>query len=162
MACNHPYNWAWSLESRVLSHLAERVAKRVTNRAVRRLQSLKEGHTLAGDDSPLANVWDEFCDQVQGDKSLYWDMYLDGARAIILSELAREEELDRITIWLQTRCGEEWLSDAEPSSDGFVRVKDIPWEDESNADLVLEQLLILALRWSNVRIRRAQNPGGGV
>lgn len=38
---------------------------------------------LSGDDSPLANLWEEIKDQLQHERSLYWPMYVETMRQFV-------------------------------------------------------------------------------
>ena len=69
---------------------------------------------LSGDDSPLANPWEEVKEQVQNEPSFFWDAYLETMRQFIdgnvemLSEEDREvlaEELDLPPDDLEELCG---------------------------------------------------------
>ena len=50
---------------KIISRLADLECKRVSRKVIRNLQRLTEG-MQSGDDSVLANVWDEVCVQVRG------------------------------------------------------------------------------------------------
>jgi len=42
----------------------------------------------SGDDTPLKNIWDEVCVQVQGEESAMWDTYSETIQSLILGEVA--------------------------------------------------------------------------
>ena len=57
------------------------------------------------DDSGLRNSWEEICIQVQGERSLLWDMYDDVVQGMakgFCDELSSDE---MSAIWLQTDSG---------------------------------------------------------
>lgn len=53
---------------------------------------------LSGDDSPLADPWEEIKDQVQHEMSFFWQAYLDTMDAIIEGTVASLSKEDRMTV----------------------------------------------------------------
>ncbi|MEW6027653.1 MAG: hypothetical protein AB1599_10235 [Planctomycetota bacterium] len=67
----------------------------------------------SGEDSPLENLWEEVCVQVQGEYSIFWEMYLDLIYSLILNELEKISKLKQVAIWLQTNGGQDWKWELE-------------------------------------------------
>jgi hypothetical protein len=133
-------------EKAIVAAVAAVAAKRICRQTIRRLQAAKE--TSSGDDSGLTCVWDEFCVQVQGDESLFWEIHIDLARIQIEHLLANTPKHGQDALWLQTDTGSDWLID-EP--------EDREPDPESQADtvnyLLSEYIFRAADRWSNKRIK---------
>lgn len=128
----------------ILSDLVARECKRIVNKSIRWLQSLKEENLLSGDDSVLKNAWDEICVQVQNEYSVYWDAYeLTMRQAIESAMFGLDRNIIR-AIWLETDSGRCWI----PEEDGEPEV-----EDEEVIQYILRDHLIpKAEAWSNKRI----------
>lgn len=62
-------------QARIVNDLSEVITQKLVGKCKRYLHSLPA--MLSGDNSGLANVWDELCVQVQGEHSYYWDAYLE-------------------------------------------------------------------------------------
>jgi hypothetical protein len=57
----------------IVAAVAEHAAERITSRAIRGLQRMPSG--ISGEESGLANVWNEICVQVQHEHSFAWNAY---------------------------------------------------------------------------------------
>ncbi|TQP18461.1 hypothetical protein FLL96_01150 [Vibrio cholerae] len=55
----------------------------------------KQNFTLSSDDSGLKNIWEEFCAQVQGEESIFWDEYRKHAIEMIELEFQALPEEER-------------------------------------------------------------------
>jgi len=104
---------------------------------------------LSGDDTPLANAWDDICVQErEADRVVIWeDTYEATLLAIIEGEIA---ELDKPTwwaIWYQTDEGFDWdEKDGKPPKGVF---------NEDLARYILNQYVLPAAEnYSNARIRK--------
>jgi hypothetical protein len=73
--------------------------------------------TLSGEDSGLANIWEEICVQVRGEQSLVWDVYDFTVRALIASSVQELPDSEREAIWRQTENGMEWQFDEDPAGE---------------------------------------------
>ena len=67
----------------------------------------------SGDDSPLKNVWDDVCVQVQYEETMMWDVYLDTIRSFIEFEEKGYDIEIKQAIWLQTEERIDWAFDNE-------------------------------------------------
>jgi len=131
--------------------IAERECKRLARRVIRHLQSMKERYMQSGDDSPLANVWDEVCVQVQGQESVMWETYVETLEGIVLGFVAELDPEIKQAIWLQTREGTEW----EPKDRDH---HSIPWSDDEIAQYVLNDYIMkAAANWTNARIEKCKD-----
>lgn len=97
----------------LMALLAEPIIKRLVCSVRRRLQSLKRESNMMlwGEDSGLKNFWDEICVQVQGEESIFFDMYIDTIEEIIEEFLSKRTEEEKIILWTQTEEYEEWKTD---------------------------------------------------
>ncbi len=57
---------------------------------ISQLKIMKDECLLSGDDSGLKNVWEEICVQVQGDMSMYWEIYEDVIRNAITGVINKQ------------------------------------------------------------------------
>jgi hypothetical protein len=135
-------------ESTIVRNLAEQVCLRISRRVIKALQQLKNG-LLSGDDSCLANAWDELCVQIQGEHSFQWDAYEMTVEQFVTSEVALllPHELD--AVWLQTPAGESW--DKEDEED---REPDPVLADDVLGYIASEYIFCQADNWTNPRIRQ--------
>lgn len=130
----------------ILEDLAREVTqnacKLIERRVIRYMQSV--GPYFSGEDSGLANAWDEVCVQVQVQESFFWDLYVDLMQDIIDSELKRLSPAVRSAIWLQTEVWDCWYEeDDEPD----MSEQDINWY------LCRKYVLSAAADWNNARIQ---------
>ncbi len=82
-----------STEFYILSRLHDFYIDSLKKRVVRKIQRLPKNAMLSGDDSPLKNVWDEICVQVQIQYFYSWHLYESLIRdvcAAILNDLPDE------------------------------------------------------------------------
>lgn len=104
----------------------------------------------SGDDTPLKNMWDEICVQVQGEQSGMWDDYEDTISSLILSKVEGLDSVTQQAIWLQTDEGTDWSVDNE-DQDG----QEIPIVCEDIAKYILDGFMLsAAANWTNRRIER--------
>jgi hypothetical protein len=66
-----------NIQDKLLNNLSNHYLNTAVKKVVRNLQVLPKEVMQSGDDSPLNNVWDEICVQVQNEYFLSWDMYED-------------------------------------------------------------------------------------
>jgi hypothetical protein len=105
-------------------------------------------HTLSGDDTELANTWDEICVQVQYEESFYWDAYDETVRQVVSSCIMNLDNHERAAIWLRTSAGIDW--ECEEANE---RVVDPAIDNDIVEYLTTEYVYLEAGRWSNHRIR---------
>lgn len=128
-------------ERRIIAELAERVCQRLTRKDTAKLQRMRDG-LQSGEDSGLVSIWEEICVQIQGQQSIFWEMYDDIVCDLIEAELEKLPDFERKALWLQTEEGQDW-------------------DAEEEADVVSDHIIsYLATRiygraadWSNRRIR---------
>ena len=95
----------------LVHQMALGVAARVAARTVRHLSAMPAG--LSGDDSGLRTAWEEFCVQVQGEESFFWETYQETVRQCISGVLSRRSRLEMVALWLQSDAAIDWLADNE-------------------------------------------------
>lgn len=99
-------------QGKIMSSLADGQCKWICQKTISFLQKMTDG-MQSGDDSPLENLWEEVCVQVQYQESMLWDFYTDYMQSIISSQLKKLNAITCYAIWLQTDAGEEFLFDYE-------------------------------------------------
>ena len=133
---------------RIISDIAKADCTQICRKVILALQKMTEG-MQSGDDSPLKNIWDEVCAQVQFQKSIFWDLYLDTIRAIIVFEVERLDARRKPAIWLQTREGMDWEIDNDDDQQA-PRYCD----DDITEHILCDVVLTRAANWSNKRIEK--------
>jgi hypothetical protein len=132
---------------RFVQALAEQAAKRVARRVVQEMQKLTDCK-LSGDDSGLANVWDEICVQAQFDQSEAWEVYEETGTTIVAGFVSDLSIHEKEALWLQTEAGWDWDYDTRDAN------AEVPVVEDQIVDYVwTEYVLVEAGRWTNSRIR---------
>jgi len=104
---------------------------------------------MSGDDSDIANVWEEICVQVQFQESVVWQAYETTARSVLAAHVNALSSIELQTAWLDTDRGLDWLFDDDLGEESAPVVIDDLF------DHLLQELLTRAANWSNRRIRSA-------
>ena len=60
----------------------------------------------SGGDSPLKNLWDEICVQVQDEESFYWVFHIELINDVLFNEIKKEGNSIKSATWLQTKEGD--------------------------------------------------------
>jgi hypothetical protein len=131
----------------IIRELAERACQKVARKVIRSLQGISEGRQ-SGHDSPLKDIWDEICVQVQNGEAISWDLYLDMARSVVAEEVNKLPTTTKHAIWLQTEAGMDWQTDEDNFAPGAR-----PSDDVVVDFLLQDYVLRAAGDWSNRRIR---------
>lgn len=122
-----------NFKDRLLEKYAEPLCRRIAYGVRRDLQTLFDTSMQSGDDSGLNNLWDEICVQVQGEESIFWDMYVDLIDSCIESRANKLKPHELMTIWWQNE-------DLENNTDSLSITKaneyDEPWDLEDNSYLM--------------------------
>ncbi len=92
---------------RLIQSFARRECEKISKRVIARLKKMTEG-LGSGDDTPLKNIWEEVCVQMQHEYSFFWHVYLVTIEQIIEYEVAKVDPLLKEAIWLQTNEGSDW------------------------------------------------------
>jgi len=134
----------------IIEWVAEREAAEIGRRVVRALRRMK-AEMQSGDDSGLADLWDEICVQMQTEQSVMWDHYEDVIRGLVLREVQALDKHLRMALWLQTREGQDWDWDDED-----LDQHDVPYSPFEVADYITEAVVLSkAADYTNRRIARA-------
>ena len=135
---------------RIIASIAEQESKRIARKVVRTMQGITQG-MQSGDDSVLANLWDEVCVQVQWVDSFMWEHYEE-----MMCEMIKKEahmlsvELCK-AVWLQTDSGFDWDFDEDEAAD-------IEYSEDDIADYILKEFVLkIAADWKNRRIEKFIN-----
>jgi len=100
----------------IIAQVAEEACQRVSSSVIRKLRRMNDG-MQSGGDSPLKNIWDEVCVQMQDEPSVMWEAYEDTLLGLIESELEKQCNLISGAIWLQTEEGQDWDWDNQLAAD---------------------------------------------
>jgi len=134
---------------KIISDIAEAACNRLSRKVIHSLMQLNQG-MQSGSDTPLKNIWDEICVQVQDQESVMWDAYSDTMESLILENVTQLDTATKRAIWLQTDGSIDWSIDHEDSEDQEVPIA----YDEIAAYILKDFILPIAADWSNERIRR--------
>ena len=142
----------------IITVVSEPECKRIARKVVRDLQGMTEG-MQSGDDSVLANLWDEVCVQVQGEQSIFWDYYVGLMEGFIEQNASMLSEEILKAIWLQTENGISWRFDLEYDDE-----EDKPTYIEFSLEdivtyIMQDHVLKLAADWNNRRIEKFMERG---
>jgi hypothetical protein len=128
----------------IIDYVAEEACKKTSEKVISSLQKMTEGKQ-SGDDSPLENVWDEICVQVQYEQSFWWKFYLDTIRSTIQIEVKRLNVQIKKAIWLQTEEGIYWSENDEDVDFDFC-------EEDIVNHVLNDYVLVSAGNWTNEQI----------
>lgn len=142
---------------KIISDLAEAACKRLSQKVIGFLTKMTD-RMQSGDDTPLKNIWDEICVQVQDEKSGMWDHYLDSIQPIILGVVVELDAATKQAIWLQTDEGIDWKLDNEDQED--QEDQKVPIVCEDIAKYILDGFVLSAAGdWTNKRIEKYLEKG---
>jgi len=134
-------------EDRIVSELAEFVCKRIARQTRMALTNIADCR-LSGDDSPLANTWEEICVQCQSENSYAWSAYEETIRVCVMGFVQKLKRFEIEAIYLQTE-------NACDLTNEDVERKHLPVNESSVVDYIIQQHIYpLADGWSNKRIRK--------
>jgi hypothetical protein len=121
------------------------VGRRIAERAVTELKGMK-AERLSGDDSGLESVWQEYCVQIRGEQSIFWDAYQDTVRDVIRRGLSDLPKTELAMLWLCTEQGWDWAFDVVDSTDpvppphpGIDEVDVADWIMSTFVDVLADQ-----------------------
>lgn len=116
---------------------AEKACQKISRKVTGELRKMTSG-MQSGDDSPLKNIWDEVCVQVQGQESSLWVYYLNVIGELIRVELKLIDPETEQTVWLQTDQGADWDMDIEMK---IQNEEEVPEKIEASEDNIIEFIL---------------------
>lgn len=147
----------------LIREAGEDIIQRLVRSWIRQLQKIKrkDGMMASPDDSGLENLWDDVCVQIQGERSMFWNLYEDYLYDMIYSQLEKRCTWNELEIlWTQTREFQEKVAAAD--DDCFDEKDPTPWKGihmENLADWCLSELLGVAGNYNNIRIEEYINGG---
>ena len=136
-----------SSEDKLIYQLYEYHSSRIVNKVMFSLRKLKEGKLLSGDDSELLNVWDEICVQVQGENSIYWNVYEETINMFIKYYVEKEPiEIKYLLSYYDT--------DSYPDKNSTETNNEIKlvYNEGYIIDTLFTKILGLAVDYTNARI----------
>lgn len=134
-------------KDKIISALAEAACEEISRKVIRSLRKMTAG-MQSGDDSPLKNIWDEVCVQIQDQESAVWDYYLETVESLVMQELKGLDDATKQAIWLQTYEGSDWSCDNEDGETAdFV-------DDDMAIYIVNNFVLSEAANFTNQRIEK--------
>lgn len=137
----------------IISAFSESACRIISGKVVRSLQKMTNC-MMSGDDTPLNNIWDEICVQVQCEQSWMWDAYLDTISDYILIEVEKLDNHTKEAIWLQTEEGSdwEWEIEGDGEADSVDSVDFIEYDIVNH--ILYNFVLPTAANWTNKRIEK--------
>jgi hypothetical protein len=144
----------------IIMTTADKACKQISRKVAGELRKMTDG-MQSGAGSPLENIWDEICVQVQEQKSALWEYYLYAIRNLIEIELKSMDSETAQAIWLQTDQGADWDMDTESK---ILNDEEVPEKMEVSLDdiavyILNEYLLKTAAGWKNQRIEKFLDGG---
>lgn len=137
-----------SAYSASVREFARDAAARAAALAVRQLS--RRPARLSGDGSGLRTAWQEFCVQVQGEDSFYWDEYQQTVKQVNHGVTSRMTRLELATLWHQSDASIDWLAEHQEENelppvsepDVVEAVYSVVWRlaDESRSSRVVRYL----------------------
>lgn len=137
-------------KDKIIEYVAKEACKKILTKVIRILQRMTEG-MQSGDDSPLVNIWDEVCVQVQDEEFIVWDLYLDTIKVFIINEVEHLDDEIRQAIWLQTEEGFNWQFDNEQDA----KIERAEYCIDDIVEYILNAYILQsAVNWTNKRIEK--------
>ena len=88
----------------------------IAETVIKQLKELGKEFCLPADDSGLGNVWEELCEQMQTEDSLYWKIYENTIKDYIVDEYEKQPDAIKYLIgYIGSVNNNEFHSDAEPT-----------------------------------------------
>lgn len=153
--CDYYEKLIWETGERIIQHLVRSW--------IRQLQKIKreDGMMASPDDSGLENLWDDVCVQMQGERSMFWNLYEDYLYDMIYSQLEKRCSWNELEIlWCRTERFQEKVAAAD--DDHFDEKDPTPWSGICMTDLAswcLAELLGAAGNYCNERITEYTDGG---
>jgi len=113
------------MNSAHVEKIAEAAYKRYANKVIAELQSMGREAMQSGDDSPYNNVWEEYAAQVQGEESVFWEMYEEMVEQWCGAIVQAFSQTEREFLWLFSEAGQNWTRDID-----YDKEHGIPHEPE--------------------------------
>ncbi len=126
-----------------------RIAQSIVRETIDRLKAMTDCR-MSGDDSGLANVWEEVCVQVQGEQSIFWGVYLATIDALLAPAVQAMDPVVRHALWLKTEGGQDWKFDHDDEDD----VGPPTFNTDDIIEYLNERVLTAAGNFENSAIRR--------
>jgi len=138
--------------NKIISWLAESECEKVCRKTIRVLQKMTE-EMQSGDDTPLKNLWDEVCVQVQHQQSMFWNAYLEIIQNIVLDEVLKLETVVNEAIWLQSDEGKEWEFERKYEIEGEQESKNEELDSAKfTVQLITDRIIFEATDYTGERI----------
>jgi hypothetical protein len=132
-------------QDKIISGLANSKCEAISRKVIRALIKMTDG-MQSGDGTPLKNIWDEICIQVQEEHSVMWDSYLNTVQSLILGAVAELDATTKQAIWLQTDEGMDWEV-------AYQEGQKVPIVEEDIGQYILNNFVLpAAADWTNKRI----------
>ena len=126
---------------------AAAIATTIVDGAIASLAAMTDCRKPGGD-SGLVNLWEEVCVQMQGEKSLLWDGYLDTINSLLSPSVDALNPDEKHSLWLATDGGWEWQFDEDQRE-----ADPLAFNTEEMVDSLKDQLLANAGEFRSTNIR---------
>jgi hypothetical protein len=111
-----------TVDERLIFYWAKNVRDDLVTKTMNFL--IQQNDLTSGDDTCLENNWEEYCVQVQDEKSIAWDDYQDHIEMLLRGYFEELPEMKQLTLWLYCDAGIDWYFDENRAQD--VVVEDVP------------------------------------
>jgi len=139
------------LDRRFIDALARPIRERLIRNTIVCLQRMEPA---SGEDSVLANVWDEICVQVQYEESALWDAYLETVGQIVAHDVDRLSAFETEALWLCTEPGDDGWYLRDDTADPRDAAPPAPVNVRDVVDQIVSAICDRAADWSNPRVRK--------
>lgn len=106
------------VEEAITAFWAAQVAESAVRDTINRLEKMGRESMQSGDDSGLRNVWEEICDQVQTQYSVFWAIYEETMEGFLYEYVDALDRRSKLAIWSTTEEGWDWIYDHHADPDG--------------------------------------------
>lgn len=142
----------------ILSALARKKRNEISQAVIKNLTELTgDKFLLSGNDSPLKNVWEEYCIDVQ-EGSFFSSVYEDTVLNYVTAEIEKLCYEEQLMLYVNTEAYFEVLDDLEKDGN-FDKIKDIPLDVSMVTKDISELICEKASNFSNYRIEQYLSGG---
>jgi hypothetical protein len=91
--------------------IVKKAYNNLLNNIILKLREIPQNAMQSGADSPLLDIWEEICSQVQVQESIFWEKYLVVIESIVETEVNKLDPILLRIMWLETDGYIEWDDD---------------------------------------------------
>jgi hypothetical protein len=129
---------------------ASQLSDKLIKDAIQRLEAMNSQELLSGD-SGLKNVWEEICVQVQGERSFFWEAYVETMEGLLGGYVEMLDANARLALWTLTESGQDYLEEHQADDEDGL---DISVDIDEIVAMLMDGLLSAAANYESRSIRR--------